>query len=149
MLKESSLRRRVKRLIKDAKDTYNSDVHVSWVESHDTSIGIPDLNYCSGRVEGWLELKAGPDIEVRASQVRWMKDRIKAGGHPLFLIEWGNMFLIIPGSAASDLRLNPCLENALRLASSVWHDELPTVGLLRAMRAPKKEYGRIHIDEYA
>ena len=145
MLKETALRKRVKRAVKSANEDYGEEVHISWVESHETVLGIPDLNYCYKEVEGWIELKAGPDIEVRSSQVRWMKDRIKAGGYPLFLIEWGSMFLVIPGSAASALRSDPCQETAIRYASSVWHDDLPTTGLLRVMRAPKREYDRVHI----
>ncbi len=143
MLKETALRKRVKQAIKSANEDYGEEVHLSWVESHETALGIPDLNYCYKEVEGWIELKAGPDIEIRASQVRWMKDRIKAGGYPLFLIEWGSMFLIVPGSAASALRSDPSQENVMRFVSSVWRDDLPPTGLLRVMRVPKREYDRI------
>ena len=81
-------------------------------------------------------------MEVRASQVRWMKDHIEAGGWPLFLIQWKDVFAIVPGAWATDLRRNPSLENILRLASNIWADELPDREFLRVLRKPENEYGR-------
>lgn len=105
-----------------------------------TSAGIPDLSYCCYGREGWVELKAGPCIEVRPTQVSWFKDRIKAGGWPLFLIKWGDSYMVCPGSAATDLRQNPSEENAMRLASRIWVGQIPEREFLRALRNPEKEY---------
>ena len=117
-------------------------MHLSWIESHSTSIGVPDLNYSYYGVEGWLELKCGPDIDVRAAQVIWMEDRIAAGGFPLFLIQYGDIYSIVPGSAASALREEPHEENVLRHARAIWQGDLPSDLLLKVMKNPRRMYGR-------
>lgn len=134
--KETLFRTKVKKLFKSMGDA----AHISWIESHATALGAPDLNYCIDGVEGWLELKASPDIEIRASQVTWMKERIKSGGYPLFFLRWDNMFLIVPGDRGSDLRRNCCLENALRLASRVWVDEIHHKEFVDVLKRPLREY---------
>lgn len=87
-------------------------------------------------------MKAGPDIEIRSSQVRWMKDHIASGGWPLFLIQWEECFTIVPGDRAAALWADPSEENILRLASSRWYGSLPEREFLRVMRNPRKEYDR-------
>lgn len=138
-MKEKKLRKIVKKCLGSST---SSDFHVSWVESHDTAIGIPDLNYCVRSVEGWLELKCGPEIEVRAAQVRWMEERIASGGWPLFLIQYGDIFLVIPGSAAESLRQEPHQENAMRLASAIWQGEPPAEHFLKVIGSPRRQYGK-------
>jgi hypothetical protein len=119
MKKENALRKLVKNLFAD-----DEGVHLTWIESHATALGAPDIQYCCDSVEGWMELKAGPDIDVKASQVTWMRKHIAAGGYPLFLIQWSNMFLIVAGSRAKSLRNDPSLENIIKQASSYWSGEL-------------------------
>lgn len=115
-------------------------LHLTWVESHATSLGIPDLNYCYYGVDGWLELKAGPNIDIRPAQVLWMKEHIVAGGHPLFLIQWSDLFMVIPGSRASHIRQDTSYENVLTNASTVWTDKLPEKEFGRVLRNPRREY---------
>ena len=105
---ESGLRKTVKKALKEVG-------HLSWVESHATSAGIPDLNYCIQGYEGWVELKSG-NFEVKASQVIWMEERISNGGHPLFLIEMDDAFFFVCGSQASNLRKNNSVDNVASLA---------------------------------
>ena len=140
--KETALRNKLKKLFKSMSNA-GSSVHLTWVESHATSLGVPDLNYCVDGVEGWLELKAGPHIDIRASQVIWMKEHIASGGWPLFFISWGNMFLIVPGDRGVDLRQNPCLENVIRLSSSFWTGEIPMNDFLLRIKRPAKEYKKV------
>lgn len=62
--------------------------HVSRVEAAESAAGIPDLDYCIGGRENHIELKVGRATkgpELRPSQVRWFKGRLKAGGTPFFL----------------------------------------------------------------
>ena len=59
--------------------------HVSMVEAHQSCPGIPDLSYCIHGVEGFIELKAGKDAELRPGQIKWIKDRTKAGGRVCIL----------------------------------------------------------------
>jgi len=136
-LKEKSLRKTVKDL---ARSVDSSILTLSWVESPMTSAGIPDLNYCCYGREGWVELKAGPDIEIRPTQVAWFKARIEAGGWPLFLIKWGETYTVCPGSAATSLRRDPSEENVLREASRIWVGQVPEREFLRVLKNPEKEY---------
>lgn len=89
-----------------------------------------------------MELKCDPGIEVRAAQVIWMEDRVIAGGFPLFLIQYGDVYSIVPGSAAATLREDPCEENILRHAGAIWQGKLPADQLLRIMRNPRRMYER-------
>lgn len=118
-------------------------LHLSWIESHSTAIGFPDINYCLYGVEGELELKAGPDIDVLASQVVWFKERLKAGGWPLFLIQWGDVYMIVPGCWASDIRHNPSEENIMRRATTIWAGKVPEIEFMKVLRNPKFEYEKV------
>ena len=136
--KENALRKGVKRVISSLD---NSPLHVSWVESHDTAIGIPDLNYCCEGVEGWIELKCAPNIEIRAAQVIWFENRIRAGGHPLFLVEIEDMFLVVPGSRAASLRSDSSHENMKKAATVVWEKEIRPAEFLFVLQNPRRYYG--------
>jgi hypothetical protein len=85
-------------------------------------------------------LKSAPDIDVKASQVIWMEERIKAGGRPLFLIKIDDLFLIVPGAWAGDIRHDPSDENILRRATRIWHRERIKDELFKVMRNPDAEY---------
>ena len=89
-------------------------------------------------------MKAGPDIDILASQVIWFKERILAGGWPLFLIQWGDVFSIVPGCWASDIRRNPELENILRRATTIWAGALPVMEFMKVLRNPKFEYEKVN-----
>ena len=49
---------------------------------------MPDLNWCMVGIEANLELKVGDEEgrapSIRPSQVRWFRDRVAAGGYPMF-----------------------------------------------------------------
>ena len=137
--KESVLRKTVKDLIVRAD---SPKISASWIESHATSIGVPDLNYCYCGVEGWIELKAGPDVDVKASQVLWFEDRVEAGGHPLFLISWAECFAIVPGSRAASIRADPSRQNIMTASSTVWKQKIPLNRFLEILAYPKGEYDK-------
>jgi hypothetical protein len=137
--KESALRKAVKTFAGTCT-LEGHPIHLTWVESHQTALGAPDLQYCCYGVEGWVELKAGPNVEVRASQVIWMNDHIAAGGWPLFLIQWSDVFMIVPGSRALALRRDPTYENIVRLATHVWAGKINNREFLRVLRNPRKVY---------
>lgn len=103
------------------------------MESHDTAIGVPDLNYCYKGVEGWIELKCGPNIDVRAAQVVWFEDRIKAGGSPAFLLQYEDVFLMVAGRWARSLRADPSYENACGHACRIWRGGLPLEEFLESL----------------
>jgi hypothetical protein len=52
------------------------------IESGATGGGIPDSNYCSQGIEGWLEYKAADAVAVsfRPEQPGWLERRFRAGG---------------------------------------------------------------------
>ena len=61
--------------------------HFCRVESHEVSDGIPDVDFCIKGTESHIELKFGNKHKIkkgfiRPSQVRWFRNRIKAGGRP-------------------------------------------------------------------
>lgn len=93
-----------------------------------------------------MELKAGPDFDIRPAQVLWFEDRIKAGGFPLFLFKWEDTFTIAPGSRASALREDRSYESMLRNSSSVWYGEIPPYALFEVLRSPQNEYHRVRRD---
>lgn len=83
--------------------------HVSYIESHQTTPGIPDLHLYS-LVSGdiWLELKvvkAPRDIVmVRPTQKAWHRNRHKAGGKSWFAtLDTNDHILLTPGNVAAGL----------------------------------------------
>ena len=64
------------------------NAHAVNVEPGITNPGMPDINWCYQGIEGNLELKiaydegAGPHI--RPNQIVWFRERVKAGGYPMF-----------------------------------------------------------------
>ena len=134
---EDDLRHSLKRFVKTQA---NNVLHVSWVESHATAIGIPDVSYCCRGTEGWIEMKAGPGLEVRAAQVLWMEARILAGGHPLILIEWGGDVFLCHGVWSGCLRAEPSKENIERLSSRRWADGINEQEFLTVLQCPESIY---------
>ena len=76
-------------LWKDMHKNVNHLGHFSRVESHETSAGIPDVDYCINGTEGHVELKFGRDRapKIRATQVKWFRNRVRAGGKPWLFTE--------------------------------------------------------------
>ena len=62
--------------------------HAVNMEPSRTNPGIPDTNWCLDGIEGNLELKyvydEGAAPMVRPMQLVWFRERIKAGGYPMF-----------------------------------------------------------------
>lgn len=84
--------------------------HFSRVESHATSAGIPDIDFCMSDVESHIELKFGNEKKapsIRPSQVKWFDRRVKAGGHPIILakieLDDGTRYCFYAGSKAREL----------------------------------------------
>ncbi len=90
---------------KRAKEIY-PDSHISRIESPITAPGYPDVDFCARGVNVQIEFKYsenGLPPEIRPTQVRWFKKRIKAGGRPFILAkilvedEW-LYFLVLGGN---------------------------------------------------
>lgn len=68
----------------------DNSIHLSRVESHSTSIGIPDVNFTIDGKDGWIELKFenSKGIYLRESQYCWMRDRLRVGCNNIHVL-WG------------------------------------------------------------
>lgn len=94
-------------LAKDVRQLVSARFHLSFIESHATSAGVPDVAYTVEGVTGWVELKfcsEARSAHMRNSQIIWIKDNINAGGCPLvlsaFLARDRNEFGLIRGESA-------------------------------------------------
>lgn len=113
--------------------------HVSAVESHYSSPGIPDLDYCLDGVEGHIELKfwGAKPPEIRPTQIAWMRDRVKAGGHPLMVMVRGPEIYICHGQSATFLGRKPRLEHWRKAAWAII-ESLENPLLMDALRHPEQ-----------
>lgn len=99
---ESALRKALTKLIE------SKGGHVSNIESHVTSAGVPDMNFFLSGADVWVELKAvgsRGQIKMRPTQRKWHRDRDSVGGisHVVVLeIETGDI-LLVPGATAAGL----------------------------------------------
>lgn len=78
--------------------------HASFIESHQTSSGIPDLNLHRNGVDLWLELKVWRDgYHMLPSQRRWHRKRANAGGRSYVVCYRDNFMYVLPGEFAATL----------------------------------------------
>ena len=82
--------------------------HFTRVES-DCSPGLPDVNYCVQRSEGWIELKAAKRATgtpfktrggLRPEQIRWINTHVSHGGTVWIIVSAGSSVYTLPGSLA-------------------------------------------------
>lgn len=76
--------------------------HLSWVETPATAAGFPDVDCCADGLIAQIELKVikdGGKIEIRPTQYRWMKDRVRAGGNPVMIIGHDDGYYVLPGES--------------------------------------------------
>jgi len=122
-MSESDFAREVKQSLLNV----DSNIHISSVESHLTSAGIPDLDVCIDGEENHIELKWSWEDnapEIRPTQVRWFKNRCKAGGNPwIFAKVWAFnncQYLLIPGHRMEQLARTKKAVDWIPLAEYVW-----------------------------
>lgn len=118
-------------LWKTIQPLFPKSASVNRIESHSTSIGFPDVEFCIDGCVGALELKAvaslSEHVHVRPSQVGWFRRRMKAGGKPILLLwiaDIDNYYLL----RGTDLFNVDCPTNALEYVDNcIFHfdrDEL-------------------------
>ena len=111
-----------------------SPSHISYIESHETSAGIPDLNvFIQGR-DVWIELKVLSDHKapkMRPTQKRWHVDRFNAGGFSWVLVLdlTHQHMLVLPGNVAAGLGSNI----GVWRAAGMEHPLLDVVDVIRSM----------------
>lgn len=96
--------------------------------------GMPDINFCSGGVECWIELKSpkepvrtttrlfGSNHKVSQEQSNWMLRQRRAGGRCYVLIATDKRWILIGGGLAdkiNDMTVEQLIDNA------VWHTNKP------------------------
>lgn len=76
--------------------------HVTHIESHNSSPGVPDLNVWNRHEDIWIELKVAKhgSIKLRPTQKRWHRDRSESMGTSYVCILVGNEVLTVYGNTA-------------------------------------------------
>jgi hypothetical protein len=110
------------------------NAHVSYIESHMTSAGIPDLNIYLRRQDIWLELKTLSDTKdpkMRNTQKRWHVNRFENKGLSwVIALDLDQMvMLVLPGNIAAGL---PAKTSVWRATANI-HPVLDIVVVLQSM----------------
>ena len=105
--------------------------HFERIESHETAIGTPDVNYC---IEGYcnsLELKYTENEKkciLRPSQSGWFRKRCRAKGQPWLLlcanIRQTRGWCLIPGTNVPGLVHTKDVKHWLRVGIMVWEEKI-------------------------
>ena len=94
-----------------------SKFHWQAIETGGTGRGIPDMNFCFGGIEGWVEnkLTTADAVNLSPEQVGWIERRCRAGGRVFIgvrrLCKAGprrvakDEFHLYPGVAARELKV--------------------------------------------
>ena len=90
--------------------------------------GMPDINFCSGGVECWIEQKSpiepkrsstplfGSNHKVSQDQANWMLRQKQAGGRCYFLISTDKRWILLAGGLADQINkmtVDQLVDNAL------------------------------------
>ena len=103
--------------------------HCQRIESHATSIGVPDIELCTyTQNQWWIELKvwyADKGVTIRPAQKRWHIQRAIVGGKSLVLIHFpsARRYALLWGDDAVHVKPKE-LTTWLSLALYVWDDEI-------------------------
>ena len=85
------------------------DFHWQAVETWSTGQGVPDVNYCGGGIEGWIENKATATraVDLSPGQIGWIERRIRAGGRVFIAVRRVTTAGPRKGAACDELHLFP------------------------------------------
>jgi hypothetical protein len=144
-MKESNVRRKL------GVELRRLGFHVSQIESHATSAGIPDTHYFGHNTDGFIELKVAKvngAIEIRNTQKAWFRERIKAGGHHQYVLvgihvsDTPSYALIRVKESNMDSVLSEKLtwNVALLNATTIWAGSIDYVELARIITEEKIEW---------
>lgn len=106
--------------------------HFERIESHETAIGTPDVEYCVGGYTNRLELKYTNSekrgFRLRPAQCGWFRKRVKAGGQPWLLaqsdIEGKRGYVLVAGSDVPALKSTIRVTDWLMAGVMVWEDTI-------------------------
>jgi len=105
--------------------------HFERIESHETAIGTPDVNYC---IEGYcnhLELKyteKDSGCILRPSQSAWFRNRVRHKGQPWLLLQANirqtRSYVLIPGTNVPGLVHTKNVIEWLNAGAMVWEGQI-------------------------
>lgn len=105
--------------------------HFERIESHETAIGTPDVNYCIGGYVNHLELKyteKDKGCHLRPSQCAWFKKRVKAKGQPWLLLHANirdtRSYALIAGADVPPLVHTADVQDWLTRSTMVWQGKI-------------------------
>lgn len=96
--------------------------------------GMPDVNFCFGSIEGWIELKQptepkrertrlfGSNHKLSQDQLNWFKTQANAGGRAFVLISTDKQWILIQGEFADYVNEMNMIE---LLTLSIWNTKKP------------------------
>lgn len=111
--------------------------HFERIESHETAIGTPDVDYCINGYCNKLELKHTKKenrCHLRPAQAGWFRARVKAGGQPWLLlradIRETRGHALIAGADVPELVHTRKVQDWLMAAAMVWEGEVKVEQLI-------------------
>jgi len=115
--------------------------HFERVESHETAIGTPDVEYCIEGYTNRLELKyteRDKGCHLRAAQCGWFKKRVKAKGQPWLLLQakirGKRSWALIAGADVPPLVYTKDVQDWLMAAVVVWEDKIVIEELIECLK---------------
>jgi hypothetical protein len=119
--------------------------HLDRIESHATSVGRPDVNYCIDGVTGDIELKfydaSKGGFVLRPSQNAWMMQRVRADGEVFILAAHrsagSTVYLLIDGCHSQELIRDPSAKKWREEAIVVWMNQIDNRRLIEILTRTK------------
>jgi hypothetical protein len=113
--------------------------HFERIESHETAIGTPDVEYCIGGYTNRIELKFSDSekkgLRLRPSQAGWFRKRVKAGGQPWLLaqalVRKKRGYVLVAGSDVPALVHTTRIDAWLEAGLMVWEDKIDVEELIQ------------------
>lgn len=113
--------------------------HFERIESHETAVGTPDVNYCIRGYCNHLELKFTDSekrgLRLRPSQAGWFRKRVKALGQPWLLaqikVRKKRGYVLVAGSDVPALAKTTRIADWLEAGTMVWEDKLAVEELIQ------------------
>jgi hypothetical protein len=113
--------------------------HFERIESHETAVGTPDVEYCINGYTNRLELKFTDTekrgLRLRPAQSGWFRKRVKAGGQPWLLaqalVRKKRGYVLVAGSDVPSLVHTTRIADWLDAGLTVWEDQINIEELLQ------------------
>jgi len=112
--------------------------HFERIESHETAVGTPDVEYCINGYTNRIELKftnsEKKGFRLRPSQSGWFRKRVKAKGQPWLLaqtlIRDKRGYILVAGADVPALARTTRIADWLMAGCMVWEDKINIEQLL-------------------